>query len=430
MGASKQREGKSPRPTFQYLRKGKRPPTPPVSVVPPIVYDERMPNLTQSELQSTYGILADQKDRIDTLEAEVALLEAKLQSEDTACREASSFLNGEISLKDGRARSLELDLAAKTKQADRSALALKKDLQRQLKEQNKEFDQVEETLRQQITRLQGDNQQLISFRQQQRKMEQQIKELHQSNKEMRDLVSWQEQDCARKLVAVDTEALAAYEAKLEVAKQDAKKVARKELSVEVRIQQAQRERYREEVEAHVSWEEEYFVARTAVRQQNTQLRQKKQRLQDEVQARLSENRVLRGHNHQLVQACGAMQQEIRQIVQELEQFKQPKRLAPAPVPVQKRTESPTALAELEEAVIELQTFRCGAEAKVEVLLGETLRASAQQAQLESSGDDRFAVANTGSCTRRQAWKFVDQLTWPDRVAILEKVFDKIQGSQR
>jgi hypothetical protein len=429
MGASKQREGKSPRPAFQYLRKGKRPPTPPVSVVPPIVYDERMPNLTQSELQSTYGILADQQARIDTLEAEVALLEAKLQHEDQACREASSFLNGEISLKDGRARSLELDLAAKTKQADRSALALKKDLQRQLKEQNKEFDQVEETLRQQITRLQGDNQQLISFRQQQRKMEQQIKELHQSNKEMRDLVSWQEQDCARKLVAVDTEALAAYEAKLEVAKQDAKKVARKELSVEVRIQQAQRERYREEVEAHVSWEEEYFAARTAVKQQSAQLRQKKQRLQNEVQARLGENRVLRGHNQQLVQSCGAMQREIGHILQELEHLKQPKRSVPTPVPVQKRTESPIAFAELEEAVAELQIFRNGAEAQVEVILGETLREAAQQAQLQNTDDEALLNA-VGHCTRQQAWKFVNQLTWPDRVAILEKVFDKIQNNQR
>merc|ERR1712216_251682 len=121
---------------------------------------------------------------------------------------------------------------------------------------------------------------------------------------------------------------------------------------------------------------------------------------------------------------------VGQILQQLEHLKQPKRSAPTPVLVPKRTESPIAFAELEEAVTELQIFRNGAEAQVEVLLGETLREAAQQAQLDKVGDDRLTSATAGSCTRQQAWRFVDQLTWPDRVAILEKVFDKIQNNQR
>jgi hypothetical protein len=412
--ASKMRgEKELPQP---YLRKHKRqPPDPPLSV-PKIEFDPNNPTLTQSELQFAHEVIGTQHSRIADMGAEITNLRKHVADGVTSARQTAAYLEREMGLKERRARQLEAEVDERNREKERVTATLKKELQLELREQKARFDSVELEIRREVAELKEENQQLLHFRSEQKKLGQEVQELRRKEAVLQEEKELFERECNAKFAEAKENLANDYRKSLDAAQLEAKVVAKRELSEEVRAQQAQREKYKNELGLHEHWRAQYFEEREQLRDEAKQLRIDNALLKDRLAEMAKQSQECTQHNSTLFDTCKALELRVNQLTTELQTaqrfLEENDSASTRETPNWRRdAQRNNAILELKKAARNMLEHR----SMVEQFLGEALRDCADQlrATKKTYGAEASAVVISG-------------LTWEERDALLAQTFEKVQ----
>lgn len=300
--------------TFTYLRKGRRPPTPPKAYVPPIRYDENNPHLTSSDAQTLQGVVREQAARIERLTTEVTEVRKELEEARSTNREVSAFLNNEIVSKEQLGRKLESALDQRTKQSEAQARQLRATMQRQLKAQKAEFDVVELGLRRELAELREDNKQLIHFREQQRHMDQMVNDHEAEIARLKEELEKQDYDWHQRTRTTQGALETEYRSSLERARDEARVEARGELSEEVRVLIRQKATIERELDEQVRARDQYLKEREQLRAETAELRIEVSSQAEQLQDVQKQLHSTHRHNSELFLACKALKSKIESLI--------------------------------------------------------------------------------------------------------------------
>jgi chromosome segregation ATPase len=399
-----------------YLRKHKRQPPDPPLTVPKIEFDPNNPTLTQSELQFSHEVISTQHSRIADMGAEITNLRKQVADGVTSARQTAAYLEREMGLKERRARQLEAEVDEKNREKERIAATLKKDLQLELREQKSRFDSVELEIRREVAELKEENQQLLHFRSEQKKLGQEVQDLRRKEAVLQEEKELFERECNAKFAEAKENLETDYRKSLEAAQLEAKVVAKRELSEEVRAQQAQREKYKNELDLHEHWRAKYFEEREELRAEAKQLRIDNALLKDRLAEMAKQSQECTQHNSTLFDTCKALEHRVNQLTAELQaakKFLEENEGAPARETAswRKDVQRNSTILKLKRAARDMLEHR----SMVEQFLGEALRDCADEfrAAKKMYGAEASAVTISG-------------LTWEERDALLAQAFEKVQ----
>lgn len=303
---------------FPYLRKGKRPATPPKPYVAPIVHDPDYPNLTSDDDSHARTIVLEQTQRIEALTKEVTELQEKLGQAQTTNREVSSFLNGEILSKEQKTRKLQVQLDERTQSAERNMHQLRAQMQQQLRDQKAEFDSIESQLRAEVAKLKDDNAQLLQFRAQQKQMDNLVSSLRSEISGLKNELERQSADWQSRFDSTKSSLKNEYTRALENAREDARIAARGELSEEELVRQRLKVQLAKELEDHEKAHEEWEDDKEKLEQDKARERADKALIQMQVQSHGQQLTAAHQHNTDLFKACKMLKSKVEALLLELE----------------------------------------------------------------------------------------------------------------
>lgn len=303
---------------FPYLRKGKRPATPPKPYVAPIVYDATNPCLTSDDESHARMIVQEQSERIEKLTKEVTELQEKLSQAQTTNREVSSFLNGEILSKEQKTRKLQVQLDDRTQSAERNMHQLRAQMQQQLRDQKAEFDSIESQLRAEVAKLKDDNAQLLQFRAQQKQMDNLVSSLRSEIAGSKHDLERQDSEWSSRFESTKASLKSEYERALENAREDARIAARAGLSEEVLVRQRLKVQLATEHEDHEKAHQEWISEKEKLEQDRDSLRADKALISMQVQSHGQQLTAAHQHNADLFKACKLLKGKVEALLTELE----------------------------------------------------------------------------------------------------------------
>lgn len=303
---------------FPYLRKGKRPPTPPKPYVAPIVYDPANPCLTSDDESHARMIVQEQCERIEKLSREVTELQEQLSQAQTTNREVSSFLNGEILSKEQKTRKLQVQLDDRTQSAERNMHQLRAQMQQQLRDQKAEFDSIESQLRTEVAKLKDDNAQLLQFRAQQKQMDNLVSSLRSEISGLKNELERQNSEWQSRFETTKGTLKNEYTTALEKSREDARVAARAELSEEVLVRQRLKVQLAKELEDHENAYEEWLADKEKLEQDRDSLRADKALIGMQVQSHGQQLTSAHQHNADLFKACKTLKSKVETLLAELE----------------------------------------------------------------------------------------------------------------